>query len=280
MFTKNAGLTVIAFYISLSSLFAQTDTTAIKKPVLTIASIFKSNIDYYGQVTEQKLPYVLVNANYKLPFGLYFSGGGYKLFGVDDAISEIDFGIGYSYQIGEKLGLGLAYTRSFFPENSPVLQASNPNNINFSTTYHFKPFDVSADADYAFGKESDYFTSATVAKNIELGSLFGDNFYWGINPSLVTTAGTTKFVNTYLVTQGKNNNGKGSGSNKNVTTIEVNEINTKFKMLSYSFKLPVNFYSGNYLAELSYQFSILNPLANTNITKQQSFFGVAFYYQF
>jgi hypothetical protein len=48
---------------------AQQDS--LKKTTITLAAIYSSNISYYGQVTNEKLPYILANATVRFPIGLY-----------------------------------------------------------------------------------------------------------------------------------------------------------------------------------------------------------------
>ena len=263
--------------------FAQQDTS---KATFTVAAIYNSNISYYGQVTTEKYPYVLINATYRLPSGLYLSGGGYKLINYGSGISETDLGVGYDHEFNSKLSAGIAYTHSFFPANSPLLQASNNNNINASTTYQWPWLRTELNIDFAFGKQKDLFMSMATLKEIELGTLFNDNHLISINPAIEITAGTTRFYQTYIIEKSKrqhpNGNGK-SGSAPGIANGGKTEIvensTSKFELLSYNFKLPLNWSTGNFLAEASYQFSLLGIRKEENVKRQQSFFGLAIYYQ-
>lgn len=258
---------------------AQQDST---KATLTLAGIYNSNISYYGQVTSEKYPYVLVNATYRLPMGLYFSAGAYKLLNYGSGLSETDLGLGYDYEINEKLTVGAAFSHSFFPSNSPLLHASNANNLNASITYNWPWFKSAFNADYAFGKEEDLFLSLNNSKDIELGHLFNEKDLLSIEPGFEIVAGSTHFYETYIIE--KINRGKGNGkgnapSNPNQSTTTTVQ-NNKFKLLSYNFKLPLTFSRASYMAELSYQFSVLGNRNEADVAHQQSFFGVSFYYQF
>lgn len=259
---------------------AQQDST---KATLTLAGIYNSNISYYGQVTSEKYPYVLVNATYRLPIGLYFSAGAYKLLNYGSGLSETDLGLGYDYEINDKFTVGAAFSHSFFPSNSPLLHASNANNLNASLTYNWPWFKSAFNADYAFGKEQDLFLSLNNSKDIELGHLFNEKDLLSIEPSFEIVAGTTHFYETYIIEKinrgkgnGKSDSAPGKSDQSTTTTVQSN----KFKLLSYNFKLPLSFSRANYLAELSYQFSILGNRNEPDVAHQQSFFGVSFYYQF
>lgn len=104
-------LLIFFSFLVISNVKAQQDST---KATLTLAAMYNSNINYYGQVTPEKYPYVLFNATLRFPSGLYFSGGGYKLLNYGSTISETDLGVGYDYDFNEKFTAGLAYTHSFF----------------------------------------------------------------------------------------------------------------------------------------------------------------------
>ncbi|MDQ0967936.1 hypothetical protein QFZ20_003339 [Flavobacterium sp. W4I14] len=279
-------LLIFFSFLVISNVKAQQDST---KATLTLAAMYNSNINYYGQVTPEKYPYVLFNATLRFPSGLYFSGGGYKLLNYGSTISETDLGIGYDYDFNEKFTAGLAYTHSFFPANSPLLQASNNNNINASAAYQWPWFKTDLSLDLAFGKQTDGFISFGNSKEIELGTVFNEKNLISITPAVEITAGTTHFYQTYIIEKNKRQNSNGNGKGKsdtapgivNGSTTEVveNTVN-QFKLLSYNFKLPLNWSNGNFLAEASYQFSILGNRKEENVKHQQSFFGLAVYYQF
>lgn len=275
---------IIFISFIVAKVHAQQDST---KATLTVAAMYNSNINYYGQVASEKYPYVLFNATLRFSNGLYFSGGGYKLLNYGSAISETDIGIGYEYDFNEKFTTGIAYTHSFFPTNSPLLQASNSNNINTSAAYQWPWFKTDMSIDFAFGRQRDLFLSLGNSKEIELGTIFNDNNLISITPAIEITAGTTRFYETYIVEKSKRQNSNGNGKSGSApgivngnTTETIESSTNQFKLLAYNFKLPVNYSTGNFLAEASYQFSILGNSKQEEVKHQQSFFGLAVYYQF
>jgi len=262
---------------------AQEDSS---KSTITFAAIYNSNINYYGQVTAEKYPYILANVTYRLPIGLYFSAGAYRLLNYGSGLSESDLGIGYEHAINNKVTAGFAYTHSFFPANSPLLQASNANNINASLANDWTYFKSLLSADFAFGKQNDFFLGLNNSKEIEFGTFLSEKNTLSIEPSFEITAGTTNFYETYITEKTKRNNSSGNGKSAsapgilNGQTSTVSEsVTRKFKALAYNFRLPLSFSSGNYLAEISYQFSILGNRNEEGVKHQQSFFGLAMYYQ-
>jgi hypothetical protein len=271
--------------ISITSFNARAQQDSVEKTTLTFTTLYNSNISYYGQTTNEKLPYVLGNTTVRFPIGLYLSAGAYKLLNYGSGISETDIGIGYDHNFNEKINTTLAYTRSFFPANSPLLQASNENNINLSINYAWKWFQSSLSTDYAFGKENDIFISLTHSKVIDIGSFFNEKNLLSIEPAFELIAGTRHFYKTYTIEKSNRDNGHGKGkgpaspgnSNSTSTTTVASE---SFNLLSYNFKLPLSLSRASYIAEISYQMSILGSKAEADLKPQQSFIGIAFYYQF
>jgi hypothetical protein len=280
MLKKISSALVLMCFIKFA--YAQQDST---KNTLTLATLYNSNISYYGQVTSEKYPYILANATYRFAFGLSLSAGAYKLLNYNDVLSETDLGIGYDHDFTEKLNIGVAYTRSFFPNNSPLLQSSNQNNLNASVTYDWDFVKVALNTDFAFGKQKDFFLGFNASKEIFIANPFSDKNTLSTEPALEIIAGTTHYYESYIIQKNKNNgkgqgngNANGKGNDNNIPTTTVETLSTDFKMLSYNFKLPLTFSRANYLAEANYQFSILGD--NEVDKKTQSFFGLAFYYQF
>src|SRR2546428_2967465 len=115
-------LSIICCFAAFKS-FAQTDSS---KTTLTLAAIYSTNANYYGQTGEEKLPYVLTNATVRFPVGLYFSGSVYKLLNTttgSSAVSAVDLSAGLEFNLSKKVTANLSYSHSFFPSNSPMLKA-------------------------------------------------------------------------------------------------------------------------------------------------------------
>lgn len=278
---------LVLFLICISSIKvrAQQDTATAKKTTLTLAALYGSNVSYYGQATSEKLPYVLLNTTLRFPVGVYLSAGSYKLLNYGSGISETDFGAGYDYDFNDKLALDIGYTHSFFPSNSPLLQAANENNINLSANYNWGWVKSVLSTDYAFGKQNDVFISLGHSKEISLGTLFSEENVFTLEPALELIAGTRHFYESYTIEKGKRDQAKGKGkglgqpANPNAgitTTVAANSFN----LLSYNLKLPLTFNRRNYIAEISYQLSVLGEPREAELKPSQSFVGFAFYYQF
>ena len=272
-------LKILTFVICLATLNlkAQTERAAApEKATLTLAATYGNNVSYFGQATLEKLPYLLTNATFRLSNGLYFSAGSYKLLNIGTGISASDLGIGYDHTFSPNFQAGINYTRSFFPKNSPLLQAANENNINAQIDYQWPWFKSTLSTDFAFGMEKDVFISFNHAKPIELGSLFNKKDQIALEPAIELVAGTQHFLETY--TQ-KKNQGKGKGSgNGNQEIIEI--PTTSFNLLTYNLKIPFTYSRANYMAEFAYQYSFLGAKAIAETKSTQSFFNLSFYYQF
>jgi len=277
--------TLFIVCFALLSLQVQAQQDSVKKTTVTAAMLYSTDVSYYGQSTDEKLPYILSNVTVRFPMGLYFSAGAYKLLNYGSGISETDIGTGFDYDVNDQLATGISYVRSFFPANSPLLQAANENNLNLSAKYTWKWFKSSISGDYAFGKQNDIFISLSNSKEISLGNLFNDKNALYIEPAIELVAGTSHFYETYSIEKNKREkaNGKGkspvSPGNSNSVSI-ASAVSDSFNLLSYNFKLPLSLSRANYIAEISYQLSVRGPKTDAVLRQQQSFFGLAFYYQF
>jgi len=278
--------TVFCLLMSIQSyiVVAQTDTRSdlnADRSNITFAAIYSNNVSYYGQSTAEKLPYVLTNATARLPVGAYFSAGAYKLLNVTGGISAVDLGIGYSYSFTDNFNADVSYTWSIFPEDSPLLQAANTNNINIMSDYNWPWFKTSVSLDYAFGTERDFFLGFSNSKDIGLGPVFDEDDQLSVEPTIEVLSGTQRFYTTYQQQKIKRNKGKGKGANNaNGAVEDIIVSNTSFNLLTYNLKLPLTYSRSSYLAEAAYQFSVLSGKAITKARKQQSFISLSLYYQF
>ncbi|MDB5014963.1 MAG: hypothetical protein JWQ25_3165 [Daejeonella sp.] len=271
----------------------QTDTT---KTTLTLASVYSSNANYYGQAASDKLPYALLNATVRFPKGFSLSAGTYKLVNYGSGLSEGDLGAGYDFNLSKKLAASVGYTRSFFPKNSPLIQAANENSASAALGYSWKWMKTNLSADYAFGKESDWFVTFSNSKEISLGSLFSENDYVSLEPAFELVGGTQNTITQYqtqnrakqirqilqdnpLANIGNLFPGyKEDGTPNGTTTTEVKT--TSFDLLTYNLKLPLAYNRGNYVVEASCQLSLLGKKVEGASSKPRSFYNLSVYYQF
>jgi hypothetical protein len=252
---------------------------------LTLGAVYCTNADYYGQTATEKLPYIAAAVSYRHKSGIYLTALAYKL--LNDTGSRIasagNIGAGIAFKISKKLAADISYSHTFYPALSPFLQAGNADNAGITLSYDawIKP---SVSVDYAFGKTSDLFTTAGISKSITLGSISPKDVVT-ITPDLSVVAGTQRFYQTYI-TQKRladsllgiifdpiiGNGGSGGNSFTKTTT--------RFNLLSYNLKIPVDYNRANYVVEASCQFSMLSDHAESDPGKLHSFISLGFYYQF
>ena len=270
----------------------QTDSTqenkadsAKPKSTLTLGAVYCMNADYYGQTAQEKLPYFAAAATYHLKSGIYFTALAYKL--VNDTgkriISASNFGAGIDFKISKKLSADISYDHTFYPGFSPFLQAGNPDNASIALSYDawIKP---SISADYSFGNTSDIFTTAGISKVVTLGSI-GKKDVVTITPALSVVGGTQHFYQTYITQKKLADSLLGilftpvTGTQAPGSTSFTKAITT-FNILSYNFKMPLDYNRANYVVEASCQFSMLSKNTEAGPGKVNSFFSFSFYYQF
>lgn len=282
---------ILTFFVACTcsmQAFSQTDSTAEsdKKVTLTVGATYANNVSYYGQKAAESMPYIAASASLRLPFGLYFTGTGYRL--LNDSgrvVSASAAGIGFAFNLTKKLTADLSYSHTFFPDNSPFLQAANPDNASASLKYEYW-MTTGVNADYHFGKQQDIFVTLSTEKQITLGSLFKDKDLVTLTPLIEITGGTQRFYQTYISQKLLRDSllglplpgiggltGTESGSTTTSTT-------TQFNLLSYNLRVPLAYNRAHYMIEAAYQLSVLGPKAETGGGKLNSFFNFSVYYQF
>jgi hypothetical protein len=267
--------------------FAQKDSSATdsvaSKSTLTLAAIYSNNASYYGQRAIEKTPYAAVAASYQLKSGIYFSGQTYKL--LNDKTSDLsaaNIGVGVNFNLAKKLTTDVSYSHSFYPSNSPLLQASNADNASVSLSYQGW-VNTGLTGDYAFGKTNDAFVTAMISKQVNLFSI-GKKDIVTITPSADIVGGSQHFYQTYLKEKKIRDSVLGllpvpvfGQPNSNHTDTVMT---TAFNVLSYNFKLPLAYNREHYSIEAAYQLSFLSDHVKTITDKINSFLTFSFYYQF
>ncbi|MBC7615712.1 MAG: hypothetical protein H7202_06565 [Pedobacter sp.] len=250
-----------------------------KKTTLTLAAIYNTNADYYGQTADKKLPYVLANATLSFPFKLSFSISSYKLLDSTKGVTATILGLGYDFSLAKNLNAGLNYSHTFNATNSPLLQAANTDNASANINYKYW-LTTGLTLDFAFGDEQDNFLTFSSSKEIDLGS-FTDKDVISLEPRIEIVGGTQHFYQSYTTTQRERGRILGGIFQKpKVTTATTTVATTKFNLLSYNFSLPLSYNRSNYMIEATYKLSILGKKVETVSRTPNSFFNLGFYYQF
>lgn len=278
---KRTFIALLVGLIISNSCFAALDSTLVKNSSLTLAAIYGSNANYYGQTAEQHLPFVLTNASYRLKNGIYFSAGAYKLLNIgESAISELDLSAGYEVDVTRNFNASFGYTRSFFEQNSPLLQAANENTISASLAYDWRFLKTSFSSFYAFGTQNDVFLSLNNSRSFNLGSIVKDKDYISLEPGFEVVGGTLQYLEEYIVRRERQVQIPGAPRvDDNQYSILTRSAST-FDMLTYNMNVLLGYNRNNYLIETAYQLSYLGKSISATNRKPRSFFNLSLYYQF
>lgn len=274
------AITIAQFMVSARAVAQEQDSTT-RKASFTLSTLWSNNANYYGQSAAEALPFLYTDIKMSTIAGLYISAGGYQLLKEGNFPSELHFGTGFEFSLSKKVSLNLGYTRSFYSKNSPLLQASNPNNLSSEIGLSHL-FQTDIGADYNFGKENDFFVNLTNSKTVSIHS-FTDKDLLYIKPTITLTAGTQRFYTTYL--EEKKRLGlpdflKGKLPFEQQPEYEETTVqSTDFKMLSYNFQLPLIWQYRGSAVMVSYQLSVLGKNVQSE-QKKNSFLSVGFFYQF
>lgn len=275
---KRFILLLLGLFVASASM-AAVDSTETKSSTLTLAAIYGNNANYYGQTAQDRLPYALINASYRLKNGIYFSAGSYKLINFEGpAISELDFSAGFETDFSKRLNACFGYTRSFYAQNSPLLQAANENTISAGLLYDLKVFKAGLNNYYSFGKQQDIFMSLEISRALNLGSLFNDKDFISFEPGFELIGGTINYLEEYRVERERRN----PAIQFPPRPIFEDRIrySSSFGMLSYNTNLLLGYNRSNYLLEAGWTISALAKNVSDTKQKARSFFNLSFYYQF
>jgi hypothetical protein len=190
--------------------------------------------------------------------------------------------MGVNFNLAKKLTTDVSYSHSFYPSNSPLLQAANADNASVSLSYQGW-VNTGLTGDYAFGKTNDAFVTAIISKQVNLFSI-GKKDIVTITPSADIVGGSQHFYQTYLKEKKIRDSVLGllpvpvfGQPNSNHTDTVMT---TAFNVLSYNFKLPLAYNRQHYSIEAAYQLSLLSDHVKTTTDKINSFLTFSFYYQF
>lgn len=268
--------------------YAQTDSAQAtgKKTTFTLGAVYSNNASYYGQKAEEKMPYVATAAALRFGSGIYFSGMAYRLLNDSGTlVSAGSVGAGIAFNLSKKLVADLGYTYTFYPANSPFLQAASPHSASASLQYEYW-MTTGLNVDYNFGKEQDAFVTLSTEKQISLGSLAKGKDLITLTPSVEVTGGTQRFYQTYVTEKRFRDSLLGvplppvfdiPGTGTETTTTSTS---TKFNILSYNLRVPLAYNRAHYMIEVAYQLSVLDKNAEIGGGTANSFFSCSFYYQF
>jgi len=148
------------------------DSPAVAKTTFTVGAVYGNNTSYYGQKPLESTPYLAVAGTLKFPSGIYFTGTAYKLLKDSGSVASAgSLGAGIEIKLGAKVTGDLSYSHTFYPANSPFLQAANNNTVSAALTYNYF-LSSTINYDYAFGDQNDNFVTFSTSKFINCGSLF------------------------------------------------------------------------------------------------------------
>ncbi|MES2875806.1 MAG: hypothetical protein V4708_18930 [Bacteroidota bacterium] len=277
-------LSLLLFSISLTALGQQPVRDTLKttdKPTLTLATLYSSNANYYGQTTVERLPFLLAYGGLAFKSGFSISATGYKILNADGAGTGADLTAGFDFNLSKNLSAGIGYTRSFFPDSSFFLQSQNLNMFSGKLGYDFNWLTAGLNADYNPGQDGALYLSFDVKKSIELVA-FNQSDYISIEPRFEVIGSTQQIITTEEVPSSNQNNGLGIiklpgrrfDQKPEYRTVE----STSFGILSYNFKLPVAYSTKRFMVEAGYQASLISRDTEASFKNPRSFFSLGLYY--
>ncbi|WP_184543858.1 hypothetical protein [Mucilaginibacter sp. FT3.2] len=271
-----AGISARLFADEGKRMVADTDTI-IRKQSVSVGVNYGSDALFFGRTSPVKYPFVTGDIIYNSKPGFFAYGSILKVIGYTP-IDEVDLGGGYFYKFSKKFSGAVSYTRFIFNKDANVIKSASSNDINLKNSYDWHFLKTSVITDYLFGKSNDFFVTVTNSKYIETNwSIFDDKDYLSFNPSFNFITGTQNFVQRYSLDH---------QSQQQIDNIYIPNdpssarYNRKFKMLNYSFKVPIAYNRAHYTFEASWRYSIPVNVEGALENRKESFFNLTFYYLF
>jgi hypothetical protein len=271
-----AGINTDLFTRNNLHVVADTDTI-IRKQSVSVGINYGSDALFFGRTGPVKYPFVTGDLIYNTKQGFFAYGSILKVLGYTP-IDEVDLGGGYFYKFSKDFSGAASYTRFIFNKDANVIKSASSNDVNLKNSYDWHFVKTSVIMDYLFGKSNDFFVTVTNSKYIETSwSIFDDKDYLSFNPSFNFITGTQNFVQRYSLDH---------RFKDDIDNIYVHNdpnsarYNRKFKMLNYSFKLPIAYNRPHYTFEASWRYSIPVNVEGALENRKESFFNFTFYYLF
>ena len=271
-----AGINTNLFTRNYLRVVADTDTI-IRKQSVSVGINYGSDALFFGRTGPIKYPFVTGDLIYNTKQGFFAYGSILKVLGYAP-IDEVDLGGGYFYKFSKDFSGAASYTRFIFNKDANVIKSASSNDINLKNSYDWHLVKTSVIMDYLFGKSNDFFVTVTNSKYIETSwSDFYDKYYLSFNPSFNFITGTQNFVQRYSLDHRFKDDIDNIYAHNDPNSARYNR---KFKMLNYSFKLPIAYNRPHYTFEASWRYSIPVNVEGALENRKESFFNFTFYYLF
>ncbi len=255
--------------------------TVIRKQSATVGVSYGSDVQFFGRTGPITYPFVSADAIYNTKNGFFIYASGLKVLGYNPFFDEIDLGAGYLYNISKNFKGSASYTRFFFNKDAAqIIKSASSNDVNWDNSYNWGFAKSGVILDYLFGKESDIFVTLNTSKYIESKfSIFDDKDYLSFSPGVSAILGTQNFVQRYADDHRYRMDAANLFASDPDNQLMAHN-NSLFKMLNYSFKLPIAYNRPHYTFEFAYKYSIPINVEGILLNHHESFYNLTFYYVF
>jgi len=255
--------------------------TVIRKQSATVGVSYGSDVQFFGRTGPITYPFVSADAIYNTKNGFFIYASSLKVLGYNPFFDEIDLGGGYLYNISKNFRGSASYTRFFFNKDAAqIIKSASSNDVNWDNSYNWGFAKSGVILDYLFGKESDIFVTLNTSKYIESKfSIFDDKDYLSFSPGVSAILGTQNFVQRYAEDHRYRTDAANLFASDPDNQLMARN-NSEFKMLNYSFKLPIAYNRPHYTLEFAYKYSIPINVEGILLNHHESFYNLTFYYVF
>lgn len=258
---------------------ADTDTL-VKKQSLSLGITAGSDASYFGRTSPKRYRYYTGDAVYNFKNGIFAYGTVWQVSDSYPALDELDLGVGYLYHITKKLSGTASYSHFFFNRSTQIIKSLSNNDVNMKNTYNWGPVKTSVSFDYLWGRANDIFVTPSISRYYETPfGIFDRNDYLSFTPSISMIFGTQNFVERFSADE-RSDPDPDTNYGHDIDNLSSANGNRLFKVLNYSFRVPIAYNRAHYTIEANTRFSIPLNVEGQLKNHREVFFNLTFYYLF
>ncbi len=221
------------------------DSISPKKSYFKASLNYLSNNVFNGRADSVAMPYITPSIGYYNKSGFFTTLSASYLANSSSRIDLFSFDIGYDATISKTVGAGVYVNKSFYNQQSSVVQSSIPAFIGGYLSYDASFITLYGGLDIALGDDKDVFSNLSASHSFYIG----DAAEFSISPAVTANFGSQNFYQGYFTNKPVR---QGLQQRR-----QVQIKNTKkFSLLSYEINIPLAYDATKWGVSLSPTYAI------------------------
>jgi hypothetical protein len=201
---------------------------------------------------EQQQLYVSPSASYYAKKGFFITFAGYYLTNTTYNFDELDGTVGWDFNLFKKqLKASISYSKYVFNANSPDVNASLTNNVEFYLKKKFSWIKTKLAFDYSYGTATDFYIKLDNSHSFDWDDVFTKDDELSFIPKISLTYGTENYYRNVVKQKVK----KTTKAQTDALNKELDKEVTQFVFTSFDLTLPLLYSIGNVDIEPAFRYS-------------------------